>query len=196
MFHNLPRAMSERMRALETMDAADRADGTARERRLRQIPPATGKFLAILAAGAPDGDVIEVGTSAGYSALWLSLACKAKNRRLATHELSPEKAELARETFRVTGADQNVELVEGDALDLLPRRDQLGFCFLDAERAMLPALFEIIIPRLVEGGLIAVDNVISHAHEIPGFLLALEDDPRLDSVIVPIGSGVLLCRKP
>jgi predicted O-methyltransferase YrrM len=196
MFHELPRAMAERMRALEAMDAADRADGTARELRLRQIPPATGKFLAILAAGAPDGGVIEVGTSAGYSALWLSLACKASKRRLATHELSSAKAALARETFRLADVEAYVELVQGDALELLPRRDHLGFCFLDAERTMLPALFDILIPRLVAGGLITVDNVISHAHEIPGFLPAIEADPRLDSVVVPIGSGVLLCRKP
>jgi predicted O-methyltransferase YrrM len=184
------------MRILEAMDAADRADGTAREQRLRQIPPATGKFLAILAASAPDGDRIEVGTSAGYSALWLSLACKAQNRILATHELSPQKAALARETFRVAGVEEYVELVQGDALELLPKRGNLAFCFLDAERTMLPALFEIIIPRLVAGGLITVDNVISHAQEIPDFLLAIEADPRLDSVIVPIGSGILLCRKP
>lgn len=196
MFHKLPRPMLERMRILEAMDAADRADGTAREQRLRQIPPATGKFLAILAASAPDGDRIEVGTSAGYSALWLSLACKAQNRILATHELSPQKAALARETFRVAGVEEYVELVQGDALELLPKRGNLAFCFLDAERTMLPALFEIIIPRLVAGGLITVDNVISHAQEIPDFLLAIEADPRLDSVIVPIGSGILLCRKP
>jgi len=196
MFHTLPPALAERMRVLEARDAADRADGTAHAERLRQIPPVTGKFLAILAASAPDGEAVEVGTSAGYSALWLSLACKATNRRLATHELSPAKAALARETFRLAGVEQYVELLQGDALTLLPGRSRLGFCFLDAERSLLPALFEIIIPRLVAGGLIAVDNVISHASEVADFLPAITADPRLDCVVVPIGSGVLVCRKP
>ncbi|MBF0481768.1 MAG: class I SAM-dependent methyltransferase [Desulfovibrionaceae bacterium] len=194
MFHDLPRAMAERMAALEAMDAADRSDGAAHALRLRQIPPETGKFLAILAANAPAGDMIEVGASAGYSALWLSLACKAVGRRLITHEISPGKAELARETFRLAGVREYVELVQGDALALLPWRARLGFCFLDAERSLLPALFEIIVPRLVAGGLIAVDNVISHASEVAAFLPAALADPRLDSVVVPIGSGVLVCR--
>ena len=77
MFHTIPAQMRERMQALEARDAQDRADGTPRMQRLRQIPPVTGKFLALLCASAPKGGVLEVGTSGGYSSLWLSLACQA-----------------------------------------------------------------------------------------------------------------------
>ena len=62
-----------RMRILEEQDAADRVDGTPRLERLRQIPPETGRFLALMLAGAPQGEVLEIGTSAGYSTLWLTL---------------------------------------------------------------------------------------------------------------------------
>ena len=85
--------MLDRMRILEELDAADRIDDTPRMKRLRQIPPETGRFLAILAASAPEGEVIEIGTSAGYSSLWLSLACQATNRRLRTFEVLPAKVE-------------------------------------------------------------------------------------------------------
>jgi len=74
MFRDIPDPILARMRELEEMDAADRCDGTARLKRLRQIPPDTGRFIALLAALAPPGRYIEIGTSAGYSALWLSLA--------------------------------------------------------------------------------------------------------------------------
>lgn len=95
MFHDIPQLMAERMRYLEEIDSKDRIDGTPRLTRLRQIPPETGKFLALLAASAPNGEFIEIGTSAGYSSLWLALACRAKGSRLTTFEILPEKAELA-----------------------------------------------------------------------------------------------------
>ena len=84
MFHNIPEPILKRMRELETRDAVDRQDGTLHPQRLRQIPPATGKFLALLCVSAPKGGVLEVGTSAGYSSLWLSLACQERGDHLTT----------------------------------------------------------------------------------------------------------------
>ena len=68
--------MLERMQYLEAIDARDRLDGTPQTRRLRQIVPETGRFLTLLAASAHAGQVLEVGTSGGYSGLWLCLACR------------------------------------------------------------------------------------------------------------------------
>jgi predicted O-methyltransferase YrrM len=65
-FHTIRPEIQERMRYLEEIDARDRADGTPRMQRLRQIPPETGKFLALLAANSPAGEWLEIGTSAGY----------------------------------------------------------------------------------------------------------------------------------
>lgn len=69
MFNEIPEKILSRMRELEEIDRRDRGDGTPRLQRLRQIPPETGRFIAVLAAAAPDGDCIEIGTSAGYSTL-------------------------------------------------------------------------------------------------------------------------------
>ena len=82
--------------------------------RLRQIPRETGKFITLLASGTPDGRCIEIGTSAGYSTLWLSLACQNTGRKIVTFEILEAKALLARETFRVAGIEQVVQLVLGD----------------------------------------------------------------------------------
>lgn len=69
MFHDIPPVILDQMRRLESIDTRDRLDGTPHPQRLRQIPPETGRFLALLAASAPPGQVLEVGASAGYSAL-------------------------------------------------------------------------------------------------------------------------------
>ena len=94
MFHSIPEAILARMRDLEQIDGTDRQDGTPRQQRLRQIPPETGKFLALLAAGAPKGHYVEIGTSAGYSTLWLALACALLGRTITTFEVLPEKVRL------------------------------------------------------------------------------------------------------
>lgn len=90
--------MLVRMRELEHIDSCDRTDGTPRMRRLRQIPSEVGKFIAILAAAAPAGRWIEVGSSAGYSTLWLALACRAVGRKITAYEILDEKAVLAWQT--------------------------------------------------------------------------------------------------
>jgi predicted O-methyltransferase YrrM len=95
MFHHIRPKIAERMRFLEGRDAQDRSDGTPRLQRLRQVPPEAGKFNALLAAGAPDGAILEVGTSAGYSTLWLALAAGMLRRRVTIFEVLPENMALA-----------------------------------------------------------------------------------------------------
>ena len=104
MFHDIPQSpFLDRMLRLEQIDAGDRKDGTPISQRLRQVPRETGKFISIMAAGAPEGACVEIGTSAGYSTLWLALACLETARKITTFEVSEEKVRLARETFSVTG---------------------------------------------------------------------------------------------
>ncbi|GMV33142.1 MAG: methyltransferase [Chloroflexi bacterium] len=195
MFHSIPPAMLERMKYLEERDAQDRDDGTPRLQRLRQIPPETGKFLALLAAGAPEGEVIEVGTSAGYSTLWLALAAMMNGRRVVTFEVLPEKVALARETFHLAGVDSHVELIAEDARAHIEKLDRIAFCFLDAEKEVYGEVYEAVIPRLVKGGLLVADNAINHREALQPMLGYALSDVRVDALIVPIGKGELVCRK-
>lgn len=195
MFHDIPQTIQDRMRHLESLDAQDRVDGTPRLQRLRQIPPETGKFLAILAASAPAGDWIEIGTSAGYSTLWLALAARKTGEWITTYEVLPEKIALANETFTSTGVEDVVTLVDGDAREHLSDLDEIGFCFLDAEKEVYEACYDLVVPKLVPGGLLAADNAINHRETLQPMLDRALADSRVDALIVPIGSGVLLCRK-
>lgn len=195
MFHNIPQPILNRMRELEAQDTLDREDGTPRLQRLRQIPPVTGKFLALLCASAPKGGVLEVGTSGGYSSLWLSLACKERGDHLTTFEILEEKVTRANETFEATQITDQIQLIHGDAREVIEGYRELAFCFLDAERDIYLDIYEKLMPNLIPGGILAVDNVISHADELGDFVTQAEDDPRVDALVVPIGKGILVCRK-
>lgn len=195
MFHNIRPSILARMQYLEMIDAQDRQDGTPRRNRLRQIPPETGRFLALLLAGAPEGAVLEIGTSAGYSTLWLALACEMQQRQVVTFELLAEKARIARETFQAAEVADIVTLVEGDALDNLPRYEQIGFCFLDAEKEIYEACYEAIVPKLVPGGLLVADNAVNHREALKPMIAKALKDERVDALIIPIGKGELVCRK-
>jgi len=183
------------MAYLEQIDAQDRNDGTPRLQRLRQIPRDVGKFIALLAASAPRGACIEIGTSAGYSTLWLALACRHLGRKITTFEVLPEKARLARETFAAAGVADVVELVVGDAREHLKNHSNTAFCFLDAEKEVYGDCYEAVVPHLVAGGLLIADNAINHYETLKPMLERALSDERVDALIVPIGKGELVCRK-
>ncbi len=195
MFDNIPTAIIERMRYLEAIDRRDRQDGTERFRRLRQIPTETGKFIALLAASAPEGDYIEIGTSAGYSALWLVLACRALGRKITTFEVLEEKAKLAEETFKLAGTENVVRLIRGDARDYLQNYHNISFCFLDVEKEIYGECYDLVVPNMVSGGILIADNAINHAETLKPMLDKALRDERVDALIVPIGKGELVCRK-
>ena len=182
------------MHELEAQDALDREDGTPRLQRLRQIPPVTGKFLALLCASAPNGGVLEVGTSGGYSSLWLSLACHERGGHLTTFEILEEKVARANATFEAAQVSKQVQLIHGDAREVIEGYRDVAFCFLDAERDIYFDIYEKLIPNLTQGGILAVDNIISHADELADFVSYVENDPRVDTLVVPIGKGILICR--
>jgi caffeoyl-CoA O-methyltransferase len=191
MFQTISEPMKERMRILEKADDLDRLDGTPQQERLRQIPPITGRFLALLAASAPSGAVIEIGTSAGYSTMWLSLT----GRKITTFEILENKHVLAEETFAQAGIEDCVQTVHGDARDYLGDMANIAFCFLDAEKEIYQDCYDLAVPNLVSGGLLLADNVISHARSLEPFVQNAAADERVDAVVVPIGKGLLFCRK-
>jgi predicted O-methyltransferase YrrM len=195
MFESISPALLARMQELEAIDLRDRTDGTPHAKRLRQIPREVGKFIALLAASAPDGPCLEIGTSAGYSTLWLALAARATNRRVTTFEIDPAKVELARLTFAAAGVADLIDLVHGDALAHLVEYSDIGFCFLDAEKDIYDPCFDLIVPRMATGAILVADNAISHEAALRPMLDRALRDPRLDSVLVPIGTGDLICRK-
>ena len=195
MFHNIPKAIKERMSYLEKLSQKQKKENTPPMQRLRQIPRETGKFLAFLAASAPDGTYLEIGTSGGYSALWIALACMKLDRKLITFEIIEEKARFAHETFERAGVDRYIELVQGDAREYLDSYKDVSFCFLDAEKEVYEDCYEKVVSNMVSGGILVADNVISHKEILDNMVQYVLDDMRVDALVVPIGSGELVCQK-
>jgi predicted O-methyltransferase YrrM len=195
MFNDLSDTVLDVMHELEVRDEHDRDDGTAHLERLRQITPDTGRFIALWAASVPDGEMIEIGTSAGYSALWLAQACRVTGRRLTTYEILPEKARLARETFERTGVTDVVSLVEGNFLDHVGGLGDVAFCFLDAEKDVYQACYDAVIPKMVSGAILIADNATSHREDLQTMLDQVLVDHRVDAVVATVGKGELVCRR-
>lgn len=198
MLDTLPEEVVERMKFLEEIDARDHEngeDGTARRERLRQVPPSIGRFLALMLMVAPEGQCIEIGTSAGYSATWLGLACQRVGRSLTTFELQKEKAAMAEDTFRLTGLTSVVDLVCGDARHFLDDHDDIAFCFLDAEKEAYEDCYELVVPKMVPGGILVADNAISHRSALRPVIDRALADPRVYAQVLPIGKGELVCRR-
>jgi predicted O-methyltransferase YrrM len=178
--------LDELWRAGDENDAHE----TARPRRMLNITPDTGRLLWILVRAARATRILEVGTSNGYSTIWLADAARATGGHVVTLERDPDKVRLARENFERAGVTRWVEVREGPAaetLAVLP--GPFNLVFLDADRPSYRTYLELAVPRLAAGGLLVADNVVSHQAELTDFLARVKAHPELLSVTVPIGKG-------
>lgn len=181
---------------LESEDGRDRSDGTPRSQRLRAVTPEVGRFLNLLAKAIAARRVLEVGTSGGYSTLWLADAVRETGGAVITLEIDPAKIERAQKTFVEAGVQDVVTIVPGDAR-VTARRLEPGFdfVFLDAEKELYLDLLNPLVNLLRPGGVLVADNLLSHADELAPFREAAERHPELECVLVPIPRGELVCRK-
>jgi predicted O-methyltransferase YrrM len=165
------------------------------QRSLRSVNTDVGRLLLILAMSAPQGAFLELGSSGGYSSLWLSLAARAKGVTLTTVDLDEKKVALARHNVARAGAESSVQVFHGNAFDYAGRPESLAFCFSDIEPPENNAkIYELVVPRLVPGGWLVVDNITSPRFQTE-LLNRAENDPRVDSVLLPFPKGDLICRK-
>jgi predicted O-methyltransferase YrrM len=169
---------------------------TDRERRMLNITPDTGRLLAILVRASGARRLLEVGTSNGYSTIWLAWAAQGTDGEVTTIERSQAKAALARGNIERAGLSERVSVRVGQAGEVLAAlAGPFDFIFLDADRESYPAYLDRILSLLRPGGLLVTDNVVSHAHELGEFLERIKGDPNLESVTLPIGNGEELTYK-
>lgn len=192
----IPHQVRHVMARLEEQDARDRTDGTSQEERLRQITPEVGEFLATLVLAMAARTIVEVGTSAGYSTLWLASAARQTNGRVVTFEKDGDKVVLASQAFAEAGVTDIVELKHEDGLaGLSLGAGGVDLIFIDAEKDAYERLLEPAIRSLRVGGAMVADNLTSHEQELAGFRVAALGHPQLSGLVVPIGRGELLAVK-
>jgi len=178
---------------LETRDSYERESGVARSERLRQITPDVGRFLHVMVLAAKPRVILEVGTSGGYSTIWLASAARMIGGDVTTLEIDPVKAALAEENLRGAELAGAVNVRLGDAFTYLRDLDtRVDFAFLDAEKEDYLDFYELIVPRMNPGAVLVADNLISHELDLAEFRERALSDQRLSAVIVPIGRGELV----
>jgi predicted O-methyltransferase YrrM len=157
----------------------------------------TGEFLSVLVQATLARRVLEIGTSNGYSTLWLARAARAIGGAVTTLEISDYKIDLARQNFSRSGLASAITLVQDDAGRVLERTADASFdlIFLDAERPEYPGWWPHLKRVLRPGGLLVVDNATSHPEEMAPFVALVNADADFTTSLVPVGNGEFLAVK-
>jgi len=186
-----------RRRLVEDLYAASREHDAAQVDRLarfRNVEPETAELLGVLIRAAGARRILELGTSNGYSTIWLADAAQATGGRVLSVDVDPDRTELAQANLAATGLEELVELRTEDAAATLAGSDDGAweFVFLDAERPEYPRYLLDLVRTLAPGGVLAVDNVRSHEHELVEFTALIEGQAALTQTVVPVGAGLRL----
>ncbi len=169
-------------------------------RGMMNVPPEDGRMLRLLTEATGAKHVVEIGTSNGYSAIWICLALRTTGGRLTTHEIDAKRAELARANFKRAGVDSLVTLVPGDAHETVAKIDQpIDILFLDADKNGYADYLKKLLPRIRPGGLIVAHNTTSAAGQMADFLKAVTTNPELETVFdytSAAGMTITLKKRP
>ena len=165
-----------------------------RLRRYRNIEAESAKLLAMLVRTQRSKRILEIGTSTGYSTLWLAEAAKVVGGKVNTLEINAFRCAQAKKYAEEFGLESLIDFWVGDAADYLAQATEpFDLILLDAERGSYAGYWEDL-KRLLQssGSTLIVDNVISHAAEVKTFLELIKDDEDYMSTILPIGAGLCL----
>jgi predicted O-methyltransferase YrrM len=187
----------DRRRAADQLYAVSHAHDQQTEDRLerfRNLEPVTAQLLGVLVRACGARRVLELGTSNGYSTLWLADAVEATGGELVSVDIDAARSAMARAALAEAGLVELVELRTEDAERALRESEDGAWdlIFLDSERPAYTGYLPDLLRTLRPGGMLAIDNVISHEHELTEFTALIEAEPGLAQTVVAIGAGLRL----
>ena len=151
----------------------------------------TGEFFYILVLISKGKSILEVGTSNGYSTIWLGEAAKQNKGKVTTIEISGHKIKMASENFKRANLSKVIKIIHGDALEEIPKlKGKFDLLFLDAVKEDYINYFKLAYPKLTKDAVIVADNAIMFERYMKDYLYHVRNHKDLRSVLVPIGSGV------
>lgn len=191
---HLPPAVAIVLRELESFGAANDAAESHRERKMLNLDWPAAEILHLAVRQSRRRRILEIGTSNGFSAIWLAAALPADGTgSLISIDRDPDKLAAAARNLERAGLLDRVTLMEGEASDVVAGLEGPFDCvFFDADRISAPDQLARLLPKLAPDASLFADNVLSHPGEIEGYLAAVEECGLFDSVVLPVGKGLAI----
>ncbi|GGP22604.1 O-methyltransferase [Silvimonas iriomotensis] len=182
---------------LEQFGESNDSQQTERGRRMLNITRDTGEFLAVMVLATHARRILEIGTSNGYSTLWLAEAAHVTGGLVTTVEHAEDKIAMASANFARTSLSGQINLVHDDAGRYLAEVHPAScdLLFLDSDRHQYLDWWPLLQRALRPGGVLIVDNFISHKAEMTDFYTLAQSDPAFSTSIVAVGKGELVAVK-
>ncbi|MEM9585987.1 MAG: class I SAM-dependent methyltransferase [Planctomycetota bacterium] len=187
--------IDQHLQRLQTEGVTHDAATESRDQKRLNITPATGRFLELLITESKPNRILELGTSNGYSTIWIARASSQVGATVDTIECSKFKVNEAKENVAIANLSHCVQIHRIDAGEFLGDCDPSVYdmVFLDADRSRYVDWSNDLL-RVVNLGTIVVDNALSHAEELKPMQDALNERSGLATVVLPIGKGQLIIR--
>ncbi|MCB8876433.1 O-methyltransferase [Acidisoma silvae] len=186
--------MQDERAASRDLPASGRDGGE--DMRMRAIGPDTGRLLNILVRSLPNPRILELGTSFGYSGIWLAEAARAVGGRLVTMEIHAYKSIYAQEMAAKAGLSEFIDFRIGDAVEMIGQEEGgFDFVFVDLWKDLYVPCLEAFYAKLNPGAIIAADNMIKPGSEgVQAYSRAIRAEPSISSVLLPVGTGLEISR--
>jgi len=157
-------------------------------KKFANVEPQEGAYLRDLVRKVGAKRALEVGTSTGYSGIWIAMGLRQTGGRLTTIEIDPGRHRTAGENFREAGVAGLIDSRLGDALAVIPTVEgPLDFVFIDALKSDYLKYYELALPKVRKGGVIVAHNTASHPREMRDFLDRIRTDPRVKTELITPG---------
>ncbi|SKA04447.1 O-methyltransferase [Selenihalanaerobacter shriftii] len=186
-----------------------RLEEEALARNIPIVEPEIGEFLSLLVSIHQSENILELGTATGYSTLWLA---KANQANIVTIELKERDAKVARKNFKELGLEDRVELLVGDAIEIMPTLEkEFDLIFIDAAKGQYMNYLEHSLELVADGGIIVADNILfkgmvstdelmhprydTLTYRLREYIKAVMNHSKLDSSILPLGDGLAVSLK-
>jgi predicted O-methyltransferase YrrM len=166
------------------------------DRRMRPVGPETGRLLNIVAKSLTAPNILELGTSFGYSGIWLAEAARATGGRLITMELHDYKSAYARDMAVKAGLASHIDFKVGDAVQMISELTVgVDLVLVDLWKDLYVPCLEAFYPKLNPGAIIIADNMIRPGNEdVQAYGRAIRAKAGITSVLLPVGSGIEVSR--
>lgn len=188
-YHQRIKAENALMKSLPIADGMKRRDEF-----LLPVGEEVGQFLHTLAKAADSKIILEIGTSYGYSTVWLAAAAEATGGKVITLEIDEQKATYAKTQIEKAGLSNFVEFRIGDALESIRQaKERFDFVLVDIWKRFYVPSFELFLPKLNHGAYVIGDNMIfppNQQEAINAYRAAVKATNAFDTVLLPIGSGI------